>query len=192
MAATSADGLTLTWGGFAGWALALFALAYALGGVNGTTATRAQLQPRLDTALRERDQAIALVYDRELGVDTLELVLDGIHGQESGHGENTGDDAAGTTTCNTAVGEYQVQPRTALWLRSLGRLDASEFPEQTCEAMAERLRTDAEASRKVARTFVVLLLERLGSYERALCGYNGLPSLPKCGYSDNVLARVRA
>lgn len=192
MARTGADEVTLTFWALAGWVMALLLLGGAGGGLMATEGVQAKLQPQIDRAIAERDQVISLLYERELGANTLELVLDAIHGQESSHGANAGDDAAGTTTCNTAVGEYQVQPRTALWLRGLGKLDAKAFPETTCEAMATRLRADVEGSRGVARVLVQVFLERYGAYERALCAYNGLPALPRCGYSDDVLKRVRA
>lgn len=192
MARTSDGEVTLPFLALAGWGLALLLLGGAVGALMAADGMRERLQPQVDQALAERDQVIALLYERELGANTLELVLDGIHGQESSHGTIVTDDAAGTTTCDTAVGEYQVQPRTALWLKGLGKLDAKAFPERTCEDMAKRLRADTEGSRSVAKVLVQVFLERYGAYERALCAYNGLPALPRCGYSDDVLKRVRA
>lgn len=175
-----------------GWAIAVFLLGYAMGAVHGYGEGQDSLVPLLAEAEGERDVALDAFQHLVVGGgrDTLELVVDAIHGQESSYGTNAKDDSHGSNACDTAVGDYQVQPRTAIWLRNIGRLDLREFPERSCAAMRDRLRRDVPANRKAARTYMTWLLERKGTYPAALCAFNGLPDLPACRYSAEVLARV--
>lgn len=164
--------------------IVLFCGSIAFGGV--MQARRAQDEARaLQFQLRDASEAYeALVAPQIVDIDAL---LDRIRSHESVDGTILyGDGKLGR--CGQAVGAYHMLIPTLEWLRATGRVAAPKG----CEAQRKWL-LDENNARYAARVYLLLLLERTGNIELALCLYNaGHNSTIKiCAYSGKVLNAQR-